>query len=354
MSRIELRDADSRRFVPGLIAVMNDEAVPWMTRRQAALTLGRMGPLARDAIPQVAKHLGETCADDPEVSPQRWALSALALSGRESKEVAPQLIKLLRDGQSSRVTRLGCLEALSQIGSAAPEGISALWKQLETALDADPHHDLAVETAQALGMVGPDAAAAVPVLMRAAQTEEEDLRREAARALGRIGAAARDAQPLLCDLMIGDDSELVRDAAMSALGQTGPAAWPLVEPLLAIENAELRERAAAVVGQWTIAAKTILPVLEPLLTDPEPRVRLAAAKSWRTLTQRCDRVWPILVELLTDVDRHVRRGASLELQVCVKSGKVGHAEIEKLLADPRSAVRSEAVRLKRLQSTAGK
>jgi HEAT repeat protein len=352
MSRIELRDPDSRRFVPGLIAVMDDDAVPWMTRRQAALTLGRLGALARDAVPAVAKHLGETCADDPEISPQRWALSALALFGREAKDVTPQLIELLRDERTSHITRLGCLEALSQIGPAAPDAIAALWKQLESSLNAD--EELAVASAQALGMIGPAAAAATPVLMRAAQAADDDLRHEAAQALGRIGVSAQDAQPLLCDLMIGDDSELVRDAAMTALGQTGPTGWPLVEPLLAVENAEIRERAVTVVGHWRVAAKTILPALEPLLADPEPRVRLAAAKSWRSLTGQHQRVWPLLIELLTDADRPVRRGASLELQACVKTGQVSDADIETLRTDRRSAIRTEGVRLNRLQSDAGK
>lgn len=350
MSRIELRDPESRRFVPGLIAVMDDDAVPWMTRRQAALTLGRLGQLARDAVPEVAKHLGETNADDPEISPQRWALSALALFGREAKDVTPQLITLLRDEQSSAITRLGCLEALSQIGPASPDAIAALWKQLESSLNGEG--ELAVASAEALGMVGPAAAAAAPALMRAAQADDEDLRREAAQALGRIGVSAKDAQPLLCDLMIGDDSELVRDAAMTALGQTGPTGWSLTEPLLAVEQAEIRERAVTVIAQWRAAAKTILPVLEPLLDDPEPRVRLAAVKSWRSLTGQHQRVWPLLIELLTDAERHVRRGASMELQVWVKIGRVSDAEIDRLLDDQRSAVRSEGVRLKRLKSSA--
>jgi HEAT repeat protein len=346
MGRIELRDPDSRRFVPGLIAVMDDDVVPWMTRRQAALTLGRLGPLARDAVPAVAKHLSETCDADPEVSPQRWALSSLALFSREAKDVTPQLIDLLRDEQSSHITRLGCLEALSQIGPAAPDAIAALWKQLESSLNGD--EELAVASAEALGMVGPAAAAAAPALMRAAQADDEDLRSAAAQALGRIGVPAKDAQPLLCDLMIGDDSELVRDAAMTALGQTGPTGWSLTEPLLTVEQAEIRERAVTVVAQWRVAAKAILPALEPLLNDPEPRVKLAAAKSWRSLTGQHQRVWPILIELLTDDDRHIRRGASKELQAIVSSGAASDADIRRLEVDPRQPVRTEAIRLRRL------
>jgi HEAT repeat protein len=349
--RIELRDPSSRRFVPGLVAIMDDERVPWVTRRQAALTLGRLGPLAREAIPKVANHLTETCPDDPEMSPQRWALSALSIYGREAKEVAPQLVTLLKDKQSSLITRLGCLEALSQIGSAAPEAIAALWDQLEIALNGDrseANDELAVEAAQALGMVGPDAAPAVPVLMRAAQAENDNLRREAVRALGRMGISARDAQPLLCDLMASDESELVRDVAMSSLGQTGPTAWPLVAPLLAVEDAPTRERAVTAISGWGSLSQAVLPAVNSLLSDPEPRVRLAAAKSWRSLTQRHDRVWPILIELLVNADRHVRRGASQELQAIVKSRTVTDEELQFLDRDERPAVQKEAVRLRRL------
>lgn len=348
MNRIELRDPDSRQYVPGLIALMDDAAVPWFTRRQAALTLGRLGPLARHAVPHVVRHLADVDLDDPEISPRRWALSALALFGPEAKDAAPALVHLLNDEQSSFVTRLGCLEALSQIGSANSQAIPALLGWLERELMSAEDIELAQAAAQAVGMVGPDAAAAVPILMRRAQSRQEHLRREAVRALGRIGPSARGAQPLLCDLMLDDDSPGVRDAAMTSLGQTGPAAWEFIEPLLAAEDVEIRERAVQVVSSWRSTAKIIRPALEPLLDDPEPRIQLAAARSWRALMNKHDRVWPVLIELLTDADRDIRRGASRELQTIVQQDAFREEDLTRLESDPRPAVKAEAKRLRRL------
>ncbi len=348
---IDLLDADSRRYVPGLVAVMHDEAVPWITRRQAALTLGRLGPLARNAIPEVAQHLMETCPEDPETSPQRWALSALALFHREAKDVAPQLIEMLNDERNSVITRLGCLEALSQIGPAAPDGIAAIWELLAADLtDETQPEELTIGSIEALGLIGRDAASAVPVLLRAAQSDNADFRREAARSLGRIGPSAHGAETVLCDLMLADEAPVVRDVATASLSQIGPRAWTLVEPLLTVEDAEVRERAAQVVFSWLSISPQILPALEPLLTDPEPRARLAALRSWRSLTQRHDRVWPQLIDLLVSTNRDVRRGASVELQAIVQTGDVCDEELARLENDPRPLIQKEGVRLRRMRA----
>ena len=162
-----------------------------------------------------------------------------------------------------------------------------------------------------------------------------------------MGPSARDAQTLLFDAMLDDESVVVRDVATTALGQTGPSAWPMVRQLFAADDAEVRERAATAVSGWKADAERISPELEPLFADDAPRVRLAAAQL-AALTGRHDKVWPVLIELLADDDRHVRRGASLELQAVVRTGSAGSREIDRLLEDPRPGVQSEGRRLERL------
>jgi len=312
---------------------------------------GRLGPLASEAIPSLRKRLEETDDADPETSPQRWALSAVALFGREARGAAPQLIDLLHDEQSSLTTRLGCLEALSQIGSAAPEAIAAIWKQLEaglaqTATAAD--HELALGAAEALGMIGPDASAAVPILLRAAQHSDVAYRRAAVRSLGQIGSTAQDARPVLLDALAGDDDPLVRDLATTAFGQLGSEGWPLIEPLFTDKDAGFRARAANAVATWKEQRAAILPAMESLLVDDAPSVRLAACRSWRQLMGQHDRVWTVLTELLTDTDRLIRREASRELQRIALQGNVTAAELDGLLQSPHAGVRQEGTRLQRL------
>lgn len=354
ISRLELRDPASRQFVPGLIDLMNDKNAPWISRRQAALTLGRMGPLAREAIPSLARRLEDVdgIAADPESSTQRWALAALALYGREARDVASQLIDLLQDEQSPVITRLGCLEALSQIGSAAPDGIAAIWRELERGLSPAASPDdqrSALGAAEALGMVGPDAATAVPILLRAAQAEVPEFRREAIRSLGRIGPSARDAQETLINALVSDDEPLIRDLAATSLGQIGPSGWPLVQLLLSADDPEVRARAATAVAEWKTIRESILLALEPLLGDGEATVQLTACRSWRRLTGRHDRVWPILVELLAHAERSIRRDASRELQAITQSDDVTDGELALLLESSFEFVRREGRRLQRLR-----
>jgi HEAT repeat protein len=352
IGQIDPRDPASRQFVPGLIELMSDVRVPWITRRQAALTLGRMGPLAREAIPSLTKRLHEIDTLDPEMSPQRWALSALALYGREAREVAPQLIELLQDEDSTAVTKLGCLEALSQIGSAAPDGIAAIWRELDRGLSSQALREdrqSALGAAEALGMIGPDAATAVPVLLRAAQSDEPELRQAAIQSLGQIGPRAHDAQPMLIDVLIAEEDPVLRDLATTALRRIGPSGWGVIQKLLAADDAEIRSRAAAIVADWKTIRASILPSLEPLLADADPNVRLAACQSWRRLTERHERVWPHLVELLLDASRPIRRDASRELQSIARTSAVTDAELASLLESSEAQIRREGLRLQRIR-----
>ncbi len=62
--------------VPGLIELLQDARVPWFTRRQAALTLGRIGQPAIGALPLFIKLLSEPT--DGEESPAQWVAKACA------------------------------------------------------------------------------------------------------------------------------------------------------------------------------------------------------------------------------------------------------------------------------------
>ena len=75
--------------------------------------------------------------------------------------------------------------ALAAIGKPAVEGLRGLLKERKDSVRA--------EAAMALGRIGPDAAAAVPDLIRLLGDKNERIGREASLALGRIGTAATDA-----------------------------------------------------------------------------------------------------------------------------------------------------------------
>ena len=83
---------------------------------------------------------------------------------------------------------------------------------------------------EALGQIGPVAAAAVPTLLANLQTSDEWIRLEAIRALGGIGPASLAAVPALIQVVGRNRNAskrnhiLERRAAIEALGRIGPAA----------------------------------------------------------------------------------------------------------------------------------
>ncbi len=73
-----------------------------------------------------------------------------------------------------------------------------------------------IEAAAELAEFGPEAAEAVPDLIRAMQDEDARLREQAARTLGAIGPGAEEAVPVLNEAL-KDPDENVRQAAAEAL-----------------------------------------------------------------------------------------------------------------------------------------
>lgn len=72
-----------------------------------------------------------------------------------------------------------------------------------------------------VGRIGPEATAAVPVLLEALEDTDKSVRQVAAQALSRIGPAARDAMPALKAVSENDRVRKVRKAAASALESIG-------------------------------------------------------------------------------------------------------------------------------------
>jgi HEAT repeat protein len=119
--------------------------------------LGELGPLAKDAVPQILKHF-------------------------ESQQ---------RLNEPQSVSTIG--RAIAKIG---PDAVKSLAGLLSTR-----RPDLRVAAAEALESIGPGAEPAVPQLVAALNDAEIDVRVNAARALGNVGPAAKSASEPLTDAM---------------------------------------------------------------------------------------------------------------------------------------------------------
>ena len=139
--------------------------------------------------------------------------------------------------------------------------------------------------------IGPEAKAAVPVLIESLSSEEREVRGTACYALGKIGPAAAEAVPALQDrLQKVDDAG--RTAVIWALLKVRPGdaelektAVPLLAKALNHEEELVRLEAASALGGLASAAEaSVLARLKELAEkDPSDQVREAAAEAVKKL-----------------------------------------------------------------------
>jgi lysophospholipase L1-like esterase len=166
---------------------------------------------------------------------------------------------------------------------------AACWTlRSRAALDAPAARALRAALGDPSEIVRAQAASALAAHPREARTVKADLlpmlrdrgetpRLEAMQALWDAGLDQRDILPIAAEL--GSTDRYVHAFAQAALEQIGAPAAPAVVAAAASENANVRRRAARVLGRIGAANETTGPVLARLLSDEDMNVRRAAARS---------------------------------------------------------------------------
>lgn len=325
-----------------------------LVRRTAAEALGQLGPAAELAVFALAPLLG-----DWNVSVRQAAAKCLGQVGLSAAPTVPHLCRLLAEEDES--TREVAMDSLAKIGLIAVPLLMEMlerrnvkeleeWMRLQsetgdwlTRVDTaasswNPERALRnlswqfqqslVELEQrtrrlhqnvatTLGRIGPGAAPAVTILVRALDDEDSGLRLAAIRALGRIGPAALPAVPGLVG-KLADGRESHRKAAIEALpkiktswatssearralsglveamksrgsdsGQAaldalvsmGGSAVPALAEGLRSSDRVIRESSAEALGKIGKAAKDAVPALRKALEDEHGWVRAAAEQA---------------------------------------------------------------------------
>lgn len=301
---LDPEDPAASSFVPGLHAIIRDDDGLWYSRRQAALTLGRIGAPARDVVPTL---LGILNSEEAESRTTRlWCVQALALFGPVAAPAASTLAEYVADPGEWHVLRLASIEALGRIGATSPIVFPALHETLRPtvpAIDQQHRQELRMAAAEGLALLGAAAAPAIPELLRAARADWDLLRLSAVTTLGAIGPSGDVAVTGLVDVMLFDEAPEVADAAAVSLGNVGPAAEPALRQLLTDPDVATRER--AVLGLKTMG-RSGAETLSAALDDSEAMVRCRAAVALLEFEEYDARSVPLLVDLLTDPDRGVR------------------------------------------------
>ncbi|MEO8493478.1 MAG: HEAT repeat domain-containing protein, partial [Planctomycetota bacterium] len=176
------------------------------------------------------------------------AIAALASLGPKALAHVDDALanKDLRHYAVRLIARLG-----SEAGAAVPGLIDALGKQTDSPDDAE----FTREAQFALGLIGPEAKSAVPVLMKGLASADDEVAASAAYALGKIGTEAIAAVPAL---QRGEASKsvIVQAASVFALWQIQPGntvrrikATSLLVKALDDERDLVRAGAATMLGE---------------------------------------------------------------------------------------------------------
>ena len=149
--------------------------------------------------------------------------------------------------------------------------------------------------AEALSYCGKNETDVVPALLSAALNDKnEEVRRLAQSGLDRLEVSQEKAIQLC--------AKQLKNAfyAETALRKIGAPAVPALIKAIASEDAEIREKAARILGGFGELGVAAAPALIKALQDKEKEVRLVAAKALWSITKTADQVVPVLVDLLQD------------------------------------------------------
>lgn len=290
-----------------LIAVVEDKSLPADRRVKAVEELGSVElPLARRALERFLLHAG---------NPAMRAEAAESLGERRSPESVPALIDALRDEEIE--VRGEVVLALGMIGPEARAAVPILNQMLQ--YDGLMLHEKVVEALIAIGF--PPVTSAIEQL----QSEDEDSQDAAARALVRVGAPAvpaliaviKDADSDLCmraalvlqlikdpnavPLLIEalkDDEAYIRVPAADALTSIGAPAMPALIDALKHENDLVGLKAVEILG--AMGNPSAVPALIQNLMDPRSARYLHREKVFRALEEVREVALPALLEALKD------------------------------------------------------
>jgi HEAT repeat protein/Tfp pilus assembly protein PilF len=306
-----------------------------LVRQAAADALGHFGPAARAAVPALRRSLkdqdmvrsraadalvriqeGAADADtflpaleDESLSVRVSAAAGLWNATRQPERVLPVLIEGL--GSKDELVRGKAAETVEKIGPAAAAVVPALLNALEGSLEQPgmlgPISLTCLTAVKALAAIGPEARAAVPLLIRVLCEKNLLFSQPAGAALVAIAPGAPEVVQALVETLHAGDAN-VRMAAAGFLGQLGPLgerAVPALRETLADASALVRLSSAA--SLWKLGSREgVLALLTAALESKEEHVAAAAAGTLGTLGAEAVQAAPALRAALHSPDRVVR------------------------------------------------
>ncbi len=380
--------ASAKGAVPGLIKSLADRDS--IVRLAAAHSLGQIGPDAGSAIPAMVTAFKRGSGFDKGIIGPAiggigpTAVPALIELSKDRNEYtrweAVRAIRIIGAGAGAAEARLN--ELLSDKASIRVEAAFALWKirPRPSVIDVyaraleDPDEFARSNAAYYLADLGPDAAPALPGLIRALADGSGSVRGRAASTLGKIGPRAKIAVPALLRIAAhpGEWSSL-NDAvkrigpetipalidglgdpaypkghipAAVALGELGPAAAaavPRIRALLA--NSQGEDRVALARALWRIHPdSTVITELIALVRKDNFMVQARALDALEEIGPEARAAIPTLIETLGHKNRFLREHAAKVLGRIGPEARSAVPALEKMLGDPEMMNRIESAK----------
>lgn len=344
---------DAEAAIPDLIPLLGDKSE--RIRREATLSLGRIGKaaigplvdasqgqdaLARSMAVEALGHLASpdarvhsvvaACAHGPVPEVQAAALGSLAKFGLPAETLLPILDESLRH-KDERVRRAAIslvIERRTLLVRMAP-----VLKSLLT----DPHEDVSWQAAFLLSRIGPDAIA--PML--------EALRRVGSRIDPIAEAMALIGRPAVAPLTqaLKDPEPRVRRGAALALARIRPLAKGVVRDLTAgldDPDRDAKEDYLAALVLLGPRAGDAVPAVRGLLGDDSAEIRVRAIQILAQAAPRDDQLLGDFLGLLDDADPRVQRRAIETIGSLGPPGRKAMKPIIAKLSSPQPEVRLAA------------
>jgi len=259
----------AREAMPALVGALKDDDA--RVREASAHAVGQMGPEALPALAAMLTH------HDKYV--RRNAVWAMGKLGALARPVLPDLCRGLKD--SDPRTASGAAQALGNMGADGAEAVPQLAEAMR-----GTNIVLCRLAAKALSQIGPPALA---TLIAHLQHSDPFVRGESALALGWMGAAARTAVPFLAQVVRGPRVYSDRPAQpKSADGVISGAATPPIIPAPDPGSAEetCRVYAAQALGRIGPPAARALSDLQDAARTGTPALRAAAEQAVRMIQEQ--------------------------------------------------------------------
>lgn len=210
-------------LLPRLVAVYRGEK-DRDVQRALLRSFGKIAPTSREVVDLLLEELASPVFG-------RDAVPVFGALGPAARPAVPALTAVLGwEDSSSRISAaiaLGAILAASPVSPGGADPLPTAVAALGRAL-GDPHLSVRLESAKALGQIGPAASAAIPALIAVleledGETADRSLHGPAAWALGEMGKLALPAAPALRRCFENDRDPYTRKAAEAALRKLGLA-----------------------------------------------------------------------------------------------------------------------------------